>query len=113
MYDAAGRLGGEEILVITPVEAGEDWMSVFERLCARVAGSKMTTRSGELFVTVSIGVVCVAADSTVDEILETADKALYQAKNAGRNRVLAYGCKSKVFFMWIQTNNTHLTAIKD
>ena len=88
-YDAAGRLGGEEFLVITPMQAGANWIYAYERLCARIAESRIATRSGELSVTVSIGVVRAALDSTVDKILEAADKALYQAKNAGRNRVVA------------------------
>jgi len=88
-YDAAGRLGGEEFLVITPMQAVANWISAYERLCARIAESKIATRSGELSVTASIGVVRAAGDSTVDKILEAADKALYQAKNSGRNRVVA------------------------
>jgi len=90
VYDAVGRLGGEEFLVIAPMKTGKNWMSAFNRLCAKIAESKITTRSGVLSVTVSIGVVCSAVDSTVDEILEAADKAMYQAKNEGRNRVVAY-----------------------
>jgi two-component system cell cycle response regulator len=90
VYDAAGRLGGEEFLVITPMKAGKNWISVYNRLCAKIAESKITTKSGLLSITVSIGVVCAGADSTVDEILEATDKAMYQAKNKGRNRVVAY-----------------------
>ena len=90
MYDAVGRLGGEEFLVITPMKAGKNWISVFDRLCAKIAESKITTRSGVLSITVSIGVVCAGVDSTVDEILEATDKAMYRAKNEGRNRVVAY-----------------------
>jgi diguanylate cyclase (GGDEF)-like protein len=89
-YDSMGRIGGEEFLVITPMKAGMDWLSVFGRLCAKIAESTITTRSGVLSITVSIGVVCASVDSSVDEILEAADKALYRAKNAGRNRVAAH-----------------------
>jgi len=89
-YDSVGRMGGEEFLVIAPMKASTDSVSLFGRLCTRVAESKMTTRSGELSVTVSIGVACAAAGGTVDEILEAADAALYRAKDEGRNRVV-YG----------------------
>lgn len=95
-YDFVGRIGGEEFLVITPIKAGTDWKSVFGRLRGSIAESKVTTRSGLLSVTVSIGVACAADESMVDEILEAADAALYRAKNEGRNRVvLDGGCISK------------------
>jgi diguanylate cyclase (GGDEF)-like protein len=87
-YDAVGRLGGEEFLVITPMKAGKDWMAIFGRLCVKVAQSKITTRSGELSVTVSIGVACATAQNTVDGMLAAADAALYRAKDQGRNRVV-------------------------
>jgi two-component system, cell cycle response regulator len=90
-YDAVGRLGGEEFLVITPMKAGKNWITIYDRLCAKIAGSKITTRSGVLSITVSIGVVCADIDKTVDEILESTDKAMYRAKNEGRNRVVAFG----------------------
>ncbi len=86
-YDSVGRIGGEEFLVIMPMKAGMDCTAIFGRLCARVSGSKVTTRSGERSVTVSIGVACAAVQKTVDEILAAADVALYRAKNEGRNRV--------------------------
>jgi diguanylate cyclase (GGDEF)-like protein len=90
-YDSVGRIGGEEFLVIAPIEAGSDSVSLFSRLCERVAESKMTTRSGELSITVSIGVACGTAGSTVDGILEAADAAMYRAKHEGRNRVVHDG----------------------
>jgi diguanylate cyclase (GGDEF)-like protein len=52
-----------------------------------VAESKITTRSGVLSITVSIGVACATAGSAVDQLLEAADAAMYRAKNAGRNQV--------------------------
>jgi diguanylate cyclase (GGDEF)-like protein len=87
-YDSVGRIGGEEFLVIAPTKAGTDSASLFCRLCTRVAESKMTTRSGQLAVTVSIGVACGYAGSKVDGILEAADAAMYRAKHEGRNRVV-------------------------
>jgi len=86
-YDSIGRMGGEEFLVIAPMKAELDGVAIFSRLCEQVAVNKITTRTGVLSVTVSIGVARAAAESTVDEILEVADAALYRAKNEGRNRV--------------------------
>jgi diguanylate cyclase (GGDEF)-like protein len=86
-YDSIGRMGGEEFLVIAPMKAGMDCISIFSRLCAKVAESKIRTRSGELSVTMSIGLARVAVENTVDQILEAADAALYRAKSKGRNRV--------------------------
>jgi two-component system, cell cycle response regulator len=87
-YDSVGRIGGEEFLIITPMNAGTDPVSTFNRLRMQIAGSKLITRSGDLFITVSIGVACATAENLVDEILGAADAALYQAKVQGRNRVV-------------------------
>jgi diguanylate cyclase (GGDEF)-like protein len=86
-YDAVGRLGGEEFLVILHMKGGTDFLAVFENLCARVADTGIATRGGQLSVTVSIGVACATPGSTVDEMLEAADAAMYRAKKLGRNRV--------------------------
>jgi diguanylate cyclase (GGDEF)-like protein len=90
-YDSAGRMGGEEFLVIAPMKVRDDSVALFERLCLRVAESQIPTRSGVLRVTVSIGVACATAASAVDDILEAADAAMYRAKNEGRNRVVHAG----------------------
>lgn len=89
-YDAIGRIGGEEFLIITPVPAGSDCPPLFDRLCRRVETSEIATRSGALSITVSIGVACTASPRSVDEILEAADSALYRAKKSGRNRIVIY-----------------------
>jgi diguanylate cyclase (GGDEF)-like protein len=86
-YDTIGRIGGEEFLVIAPIKPGTDCVSVFSRALLKVAESKITTRSGMLTVTMSIGVATATFEHSVDEILEAADAALYQAKNEGRNRI--------------------------
>ena len=86
-YDAIGRYGGEEFLVITPGGTGHPEASLYQRLCARVSGTALPTRTGPVTVTVSIGVAVATGASTVDTLLATADQALYQAKAGGRNRV--------------------------
>lgn len=96
-YDAAGRLGGEEFLVVAPVSAPSDCAVLFERLRAETAQTAMPTRDGKtLSVTVSIGVAYTVGESTPDEMVRTADAALYDAKRAGRDRVVVAACRHEV-----------------
>jgi two-component system cell cycle response regulator len=88
-YDAIGRYGGEEFLVITPGGTGRPEASLYQRLCARVSGTALPTRTRPVAVTVSIGVAVATSASTVDTLLAAADQALYRAKAEGRNRVSA------------------------
>ena len=87
-YDAVGRMGGEEFLLIAPMKVGTDLGSRYVRICTSVAGTRMATRSGPLSVTVSIGVAVASGEDTVDTLLGAADATLYRAKTAGRNRVV-------------------------
>jgi diguanylate cyclase (GGDEF)-like protein/PAS domain S-box-containing protein len=87
-YDQIGRYGGEEFLVIAPCRNG--FSQLHERIRAAVAGSPFPTLAGELEVSVSIGVTTYAGDaSSLQEVLHAADRALYRAKEAGRNTVFA------------------------
>jgi diguanylate cyclase (GGDEF)-like protein len=87
-YDYIGRIGGEEFLVITPLKNETAPGSVFDRLRTNIGDNKMMTKSGELSVTVSIGVAYTNIPTMVDDILTEADAALYQAKATGRNRAV-------------------------
>lgn len=86
-YDIIGRYGGEEFLILTPECEDSCYETVFQRLCDAVAESKISTRSGDLSITVSIGVAYATGESKVDELLSKADAALYEAKGLSRNRV--------------------------
>jgi diguanylate cyclase (GGDEF)-like protein len=88
-YDSVGRLGGEEFLILAATQDGMEPMALFERLRHGIAETPFPTRSGSLPVTVSIGVACTDGPCSPDEILEAADRALYQAKAQGRNQVVA------------------------
>ncbi|MCO7247189.1 sensor domain-containing diguanylate cyclase [Halomonas sp. Mc5H-6] len=79
------RLGGEEFLVIMPEVDAENARQAMERVRSAVAEATFTQRA--LTVTLSAGVAGYVEASTT-RILDHADKAMYQAKQSGRNRVV-------------------------
>ena len=87
-YDSVGRIGGEEFLMITPLKNEEDEISLFERVRSKVENGRIAVESGEISMTVSIGVTFYETGKNSDKIIFEADKALYIAKNSGRNRVV-------------------------
>ena len=90
--DLACRYGGEEFVVVMPDTPMELAASVAERLRAIVEDKPFYVRSidRELSITASLGIATSSgAFGAPDEILKQADKALYEAKHAGRNRVVA------------------------
>jgi diguanylate cyclase (GGDEF)-like protein/PAS domain S-box-containing protein len=86
-YDTLGRFGGEEFLIVTPGVKGNDAIAVYQRLLSGVAENSLATKSGNVSITVSIGVKILTGEEHVEELLKAADDALYDAKNGGRNRV--------------------------
>src|SRR5208337_210031 len=87
-YDSIGRIGGEEFLVLVPSCPLSGAMVVAERVCRSVAADRFAIGELAIPVTVSGGVSIVnGAMLGVSQALQTADRALYQAKNKGRNRV--------------------------
>ena len=91
VYDTFGRLGGDEFLVVAPGSEAENDLHLFERLSTAIAASKIITATGEVSVTVSIGVATGNVESSLDTLLDAADAAMYQAKHAGGNRVVYAG----------------------
>ncbi|HSV29793.1 MAG TPA: diguanylate cyclase [Candidatus Omnitrophota bacterium] len=91
-YDMIYRYGGEEFLLCLP---GADLVvgaQVAERLRREIAALDIRTAKGERIpVTATIGLSAMCAELGVEDTVEQADKALYDGKRGGRNRVMVYG----------------------
>ncbi|MCD6059834.1 MAG: hypothetical protein K0S16_145 [Moraxellaceae bacterium] len=90
--DAVGRIGGEEFLLLLPGTAMEGALVLAERCRQRLAATVFLGDHGErLAVTASFGLAVCTSDAHLDgeALVRRADDALYQAKEAGRNRVEA------------------------
>jgi diguanylate cyclase (GGDEF)-like protein len=88
-YDAVGRYGGEEFLIVLPGCDGDSALSLAERLRQAIASDRIDAEGTEVAITLSLGVAVSSGEAQLDavELLRAADAALYEAKNAGRNRV--------------------------
>lgn len=87
--DIVGRIGGEEFSILLPESDMRQAVEVGERLRQAIADAAIPLEAGgQLRFTASIGVAPLsAADASIDHLLNQADKALYEAKHTGRNRV--------------------------
>lgn len=89
--DVFGRLGGEEFGVILMENDSEQSLQVAERIRQRVANLSVGTESGPVNLTISIGLTYFQDDdATLEMAMQRADKALYEAKDTGRNRVVSH-----------------------
>ncbi len=94
--DLPARFGGEEFVVLLPETSLEEGKIVAEKIRKNVSEISIDSRKGEIRFTVSIGIAgteqvddfaCQSIDKMCESLLENADKALYQAKRNGKNRV--------------------------
>lgn len=91
-FDLACRYGGEEFVIVMPDTELAVAQKVAERIREQIAGAPFRIEDGarQVDVTISIGVAALKAEPDIAEnMMKRADIALYQAKNAGRNRVVA------------------------
>jgi diguanylate cyclase (GGDEF)-like protein len=90
-YDSLGRYGGEEFLVVLPGCDSQGGVSTGERLRKAVADEPVKLGDLEVPVTVSVGVAAMdeMPDATPADLVDIADRALYRAKDGGRNRVVS------------------------
>jgi len=85
-----GRLAGEEFVMLLEEHALPDAVAIAESLRRRIANRALRIGDRLIRVTCSFGVDEWEFGETIDDLLRRADSALYQAKAAGRNRVVSY-----------------------
>ncbi|MDD2850855.1 MAG: diguanylate cyclase [Desulfuromonadaceae bacterium] len=90
-YDIVCRYGGEEFLIVSPDTDLEQAFKLAERLRVTIAETNINAALQDISITVSIGVTQLQAEESIEAVISRADAALYQAKNGGRNRVIALG----------------------
>jgi diguanylate cyclase (GGDEF)-like protein len=90
--DTVARYGGEEFAIILDKVSEKETRNIAEKLRESIASQPFKTAAGKLKVTASLGFALHRAGDSIhkQELLERADKALYAAKNSGRNTVRAY-----------------------
>jgi len=92
-YDAVGRYGGEEFLVLLPGCNREVTYATAERIRKMISAVPVETATGSLKITMSIGAVATGdwPQNSPSQILQMADSALYRAKTEGRDRTVLAG----------------------
>ena len=86
-HEACGRFGGEEFIVCLPV-MGTHAETRALTIIGQVTGSRIQTSSRPLQITCSGGIAYRESWDTWETLLERSDAALYEAKSAGRNRLM-------------------------
>lgn len=85
--DAAARYGGEEFAVLIPEAGLAEAKQMADRLLRAVRSLRIAHGGAELRITVSVGLSEAQAGDTAEAWVQRADRALYRAKQTGRDRV--------------------------
>lgn len=90
--DLFGRYGGEEFLVVLPSTSARSARALAEDVREQVAGRVIELPGGSIRVTVSLGITEADGSESPDgkELFNRADRALYEAKRRGKNRVVLF-----------------------
>tara|TARA_R110002020_G_scaffold463360_1_gene683408 strand:- start:3813 stop:4202 length:390 start_codon:yes stop_codon:yes gene_type:complete len=90
--DHVARWGGEEFAIIFPQTAMEEASQVVERIRLGIEAMRFDKVDSNARVTVSIGITALLPNISAAQLLKQADRALYEAKSKGRNRIVrGYG----------------------
>lgn len=88
--DVSARYGGEEFIFVSKRHPDEV-MQMLEELRLSIGNSNISFGDGNLKVTISLGMaMCSTEDEEIERTISNADKALYEAKNNGRNQLVVY-----------------------
>lgn len=106
--DVMGRYGGDEFVILLPETDLEAAARTAERIRSMVNTIEVSTPESVVQITISMGLATLAPRMTLDTLLIMADRALYQAKNAGRNLVKVYQAEEKD----VETSQPQMTDAK-
>ncbi len=91
MNHLVARYGGEEMVLIAPETTKEQAMELAEKIRKAIESNSFSVGKEMTKVTVSIGVATFPQDAHTNlDLISKSDKALYAAKDRGRNRIVAY-----------------------
>lgn len=85
--DCVARWGGEEFLFILPQTSAKNAAIIAEKIRSKVEKHVINYREDSIQITVSVGIAQFEAGSNIDDVINQADKYLYQAKESGRNQI--------------------------
>ena len=91
--DCVARYGGEEFMIVLPGLAEPSAVTVCERILAKLRGARHTVAGGSIRVTASLGLASLDSSSAftrVSDLIEAADRCVYAAKRAGRDRLVCF-----------------------
>lgn len=86
--DVVGRWGGEEIILLLPETDSRQAGLLAEKIREIIASTRFVHKGNDFSVTMSFGVSMFTKEMTKESLIKTADNKLYQAKAAGRNKVI-------------------------
>jgi diguanylate cyclase (GGDEF)-like protein len=89
--DVLARYGGDEFVILLSNSNTGEAQQAGERIRASIAAQRLEIDNVPMQITISLGIAeCSAEIETVDQLVQRADRALYRAKEAGRNCVVVF-----------------------
>jgi diguanylate cyclase len=85
-FDVVARFGGEEFVVMLPATSTTEGQQILTRMQRSLTEGLFLHEHKTVFVTFSAGVTAYRSGETIEQALERADEALYEAKRTGKNR---------------------------
>ena len=88
--DKIARYGGEEFLIIFEKSKQSDVYKKAEKIREIISHKKIEANGNLISITVTLGMASLNSEHSVEELIEGADKALYQGKISGKNKTVVY-----------------------